>query len=651
MDTSWVGISVVKTISQILTAGIAITAFSILLYAISLNLKDRVIRSFVFILICVTIVFTAEALGSTSTRPAIIDFWLRVQWVGIIFLPAAYFRFSDVLLATTGKPSRGRRRWVVLLTYLVSIVTVVVLPFTPLMGTLVLDQPPVPYFQGTWASLLFTIFYSGTMLVALINFLRAYQRTISTANRRRMLYLLAGATAPALGSFPYLLFGSGFAHLHPLGFWTISVIVNFLVGTLLVVMAYAVAFFGVSWPDRVVKSRLFKWLMRGPVTACFTLGLVTIMRRIGVVMGDPYPATVPIMMVVTILLAEYLITLFAPLWERWLFNGKDREDLDALRRLEDRLLTTNDLIQFLEMIVATARDRLQSPDAFVAVLKGGEVEHLVMTGVDRDFSEADLERDLPEVAGQNGFGHDIFAWEKYALLPLRMDDTDEGSILLGLMGVKSAEDHSLDEEDHRALGVLAQRAAQALRDWRMQQEVFQSLQTLTPQVDLIQRMRAATRFEGSDVLMTAEPPDSNTMIQWVRDALTHYWGGPKLTSSPLLKLRIVQDKLDEYEGNPSNALRAILRDAIEQVRPEGERRYTGEWMLYNILDLKFMEGRKVREVAARLAMSEADLYRKQRIAIEAVAQVVQGMEDQAQTQEDSLPPQRAVSTSSVNDVH
>jgi hypothetical protein len=33
------------TINQILTAGIAITAFSLLLYALSFNLRDRVARS------------------------------------------------------------------------------------------------------------------------------------------------------------------------------------------------------------------------------------------------------------------------------------------------------------------------------------------------------------------------------------------------------------------------------------------------------------------------------------------------------------------------------------------------------------------------------------------------------------------------------
>lgn len=42
-----------------------------------------------------------------------------------------------------------------------------------------------------------------------------------------------------------------------------------------------------------------------------------------------------------------------------------------------------------------------------------------------------------------------------------------------------------------------------------------------------------------------------------------------------------------------------------------------------------MEGRKVREVALRLAVSEADLYRKQRVAIEAVANAILEMERQA----------------------
>ena len=47
-----------------------------------------------------------------------------------------------------------------------------------------------------------------------------------------------------------------------------------------------------------------------------------------------------------------------------------------------------------------------------------------------------------------------------------------------------------------------------------------------------------------------------------------------------------------------------------------------EWTLYNILQLRFLERRKVRDVARLLSMSEADLYRKQRVAILAVTDLI-----------------------------
>jgi hypothetical protein len=115
--------------------------------------------------------------------------------------------------------------------------------------------------------------------------------------------------------------------------------------------------------------------------------------------------------------------------------------------------------------------------------------------------------------------------------------------------------------------------------------------------------------------------------QWVRDALAHYWGGPKLTTSPLLSLRVVERATRNYDGNAMRGLRAVLQQAIERLRPGGERQMTApEWLLYNILELKFVEGRTVREVARRLAMSESDLYRKQRVALEEVAQALAEME-------------------------
>ena len=73
-------------------------------------------------------------------------------------------------------------------------------------------------------------------------------------------------------------------------------------------------------------------------------------------------------------------------------------------------------------------------------------------------------------------------------------------------------------------------------------------------------------------------------------------------------------------------------EAIDQVKPEGERRFTGEWILYNILEMKFVEGQESPRNCHALAMSEADLYRKQRVAIEAVAKAIAEMESRLGTE-------------------
>ncbi|MCB0157549.1 MAG: sigma-70 family RNA polymerase sigma factor, partial [Caldilineaceae bacterium] len=131
----------------------------------------------------------------------------------------------------------------------------------------------------------------------------------------------------------------------------------------------------------------------------------------------------------------------------------------------------------------------------------------------------------------------------------------------------------------------------------------------------------------AEVLLNPSPIHSPEFEAWVKDALSHYWGGPKLTRSPLIKLRIVTDTLDHAEGDPTKALRLVLGDAIERLKPEGKQNLSApEWLLYNILEMRFIQGRKVREIADRLAMSESDLYRKQRVAIGQVARVLSEME-------------------------
>jgi len=631
-----------QTLNQLLTAGIAITAFSLLLYALSFNLRDRVARSVVVIFLCVVVVFVGEAVTSVTQGYTWVNTWFRLAWTGIIFLPSSYLHFSDALLATTGRPSRGRRRNIIRLTYLLSLLFALMLPFPNLMGEVV-SNPPALYLTPTVATWVFFAFYTVSMIWAWVNFWRAYRRAVNSTSRRRMSYLIAGAVAPALSTFPYLTYGANFASEHQLIFWLTADLFNILMSVLIVLMAYAVAFFGVSWPDRVVKRRLIKWVMRGPVTASTVLAVTTLVRRLGESYGFVYSAAVPISMVATLLLMQYTITMVAPVWERLLFYGGARENLQLVQILEERLITSSDLRQFLESILTAICDRLQVDTAFVIVLVPRGSEMVVTIGDVHQLQQENLSEELLEVVTRNnidGILEDdtrlLFTWGDFWLTPLfesNSPDAEGETPLLGLLGSERLPDGIPDEEQRMALDALANRAELALRDRAQQQRVFSSLETLNPQVDWIQRLRAASSYDGAEVLAASqEEPTDGELARWVKDALSHYWGGPKLSKSPLLRLQIVQQRLDEHEGISVNALRSILKRAIEQVRPEGKRRFTTEWLLYNILEMKFMEGRKVRDVATRLAMSEADLYRKQRVAIEAVAQAIIEMEDEAQAE-------------------
>ena len=633
-------VEVFRSINELLTVGIAITAFSLLLYALSFNLRDRVARSFAIILLCVVFVSAGDAIASNASSPSQMEFWMRIQWIGIVFLPPAYLHFSDALLETTGRPSRGRRKRLVWLLYIISIGFFVIIPSPWLVGPLVEDGGPAPYLQRTALTWVFSAYYVIVVVLSGINFWRAYQRTVTRTSRRRMRYLLLGALAPALGSYPFLLFGSDFAVNHPLLFWFAATISNLLVSVLLVLMAYAVAFFGVSWPDRVVKRRLFKWLMRGPMTALVVVSLTIVVSRLGGVIGLTNSVIVPIVMVTSLLIMEHMITLVAPLWERWLFHGGNPNKLQLIQSLEERLLTTADLSDFLESVLAALCDRLQASNAFIVVLGSDSPEMLVTMGNKHPFEEMDSHTDLLNTVAKNGGvavrrakQDPLFTWNGFWLAPL-FEEEDSEEQLTGFIGVERNPEGRLDEQQVEAFLILSRRAAMALLDIRLQQQVFASVEALNPQVELIQRLRAAARYDGTDVLTSSEVSlaDDN-MSKWVKDALSHYWGGPKLSQSPLIRLQVVQRTLEDHEGNPTNALRSILLEGIQRVRPEGDRRFTGEWILYNILDLKFLEGRKVREIAMRLAMSEADLYRKQRVAIEAVADAIIAMEQKARKEE------------------
>jgi hypothetical protein len=620
-------LNLLQTLNQLLAAGISITAFSLLLYALTFNLKDRVARSFAFIMGCVVVVFVGESVASVVSSPRWIERWYQFQWVGIVFLPSAYVLLSDAVLATTGRPSRGRRTKLIKVIFLISGLFLVSIPFSVLLGPLVTEGVVAPHLERTNLTWVFSAFYILSMIWAWVNFQRAYHRTMTKTGRRRIGYLIGGALAPALGSFPYLLFGSSFASLHPYVFWFAAVLSNILVSGLIVMMAYAVAFFGVPWPDRVVKRRLIKWVMRGPVTASTVLALTTIARRA----GEPFAFFAPVIMAGSFLLMQYVITMFSPIWERWILFGEGKNNLTLLQNLEERLFTAEDLKQFLESVLAAMCDRLQVDSAFAASINNNGMDFLVSMGGQIDFDEDELSQKIQEVAysDENNQDFEVFSWGEFWLIPLHSSTNPEE--LLGLLGVETPQE-DIQGDQKEAFQILVHRAAEALDDRQSQQMVFNTIEDLTPQVSRIQQLRAAARYDGTSVLTSTTEDlilDEGTLTEWVRDALSDYWGGPDLSESPLLQLEVVQNALEEHDGISVKAVRSILREAIDKIRPEGTRRFTLDWVLYNILEMKFLKGQKVRDVARRLAMSEANLYRKQKIAIEVVAKTILEMEKQA----------------------
>lgn len=622
----WVGLlAIVRTVSQILAAGIAITAFALLLYALTFNQRDRITRSFTLILICVVIVFSADAIGSTSANPHDIAFWLKLQWVGILYLPPTYMHFSDAILATTGKPSKGKRRWSIRFTYAISTLFLLSLPLNLFVGGLVTQGEPAAFLQRTILTDLFSVYYILSMVASWINFSRSYRRTTTPTTRRRMFYLITGALAPALGSFPYLLYGSTFASHHSLIFWTVVATSNMFVGGLIVMMSYSIAFFGVTWPDRVVKRRLFKWIMRGPVTAIVALGFTTIVRRSGNLYGIEYSGLVPITMILSILVMEYLITIFSPIWERWLFFGNDRQEIEIITELSDRLMTRNDLKQFLEAVLAAIRDRFRSKSVFIAAFEKESLTMVVRSGDTQYLEDGHLNESILPAMINHGTSTDVFRWGNLLLLPL-FEQRAEERVLIGILGMDQDPREDFDEDDKQVLVLLSDRIVLALINRNLQMDVYKKAQELSPQFEQFQKMRVESRFPTAEDLVETDFSVPDDMLNMVKEALTHFWGGPKLMESPLLKLQIVRNALEGNGQNPTNALRAVLKSAIESVKPEGDRKFTGEWILYNILELKFLQGKKVREVASKLAMSEADLYRKQRVAIEAVARIMIDME-------------------------
>jgi hypothetical protein len=631
-------------LNDVLQAAIVIFGTAVALYNLPHSFRDRVTRAFNSLLIFVSIVYFSELLVTRTVNGSAAELYIRLGWIGITMVPAAQFHLADALLVTTGDLSL-RRRLLVRVWYLTGVAFFLMAIFSDAVVDRMVALPRAPHLSAGPLFPVFAIYYWAITVTSVLYVWRARKRCITRTTHKRMTMIFAAYLAAPLAVFPYLLISSNPELNISVLFWLLLLTGNVVISVMFALLTYYIAYFGAVSPDRVVRVRLFKFMARVPMAATILLLVYVATAQAGSLLGLEPTTTMAIAMGATIILVEWAVHAFKRPLER-LFQLTDEPEVRRIQELSERVLTTRDLHQFLDSVLAATCEVIRTPTAFVVGFtpSGPRLEAVIGPLAD---PEQELEdEDLQALAQSTGYQHSgpvdletsgsFILWRDYWIKPLY---SEQGNVLLGIFGVKArSEQPNLNEIEKVAFDRLTDQAAGALADRILQQEVFAAVEGLLPQITEFQRRRSAATFGGAPVLTSLSSgsdavlfnePEFNAMV-W--DALSHYWGGPKLTESPLMRLQVVQRAIDEHDGNPTRALREILLKAVEQQRPEGERSMTtAEWILYNILELKFIQGHRVRDVARRLAMSESDLYRKQRVAIENVARTISTMESEAVT--------------------
>jgi hypothetical protein len=610
-----------------------IIGFSLFAYVLTHNFRSPVARAFCALMAFITAVFIADVSLSSVNMPEAANIWLRFQWIGIAFVPAACFHFSDALLRTTGAVSRWRRSGVIGF-YLLGLVAFVTAAFTNYLVDGIAQRGAVYHLLAGPLFWIFALYYAVVSVIGWFNVRRARARCLTSTSRRRMSYLMLAFIAPGIGVFPFLLVPTAADHFASNVVSLLTLISNAGIALMTVVIGYSVAYQGVLLPDRVVKHSLIHYLLRGPlVSICMVVIMLTI-PRVRQILGLPRDTVLIVSVAGSVVILQLFINVAKPAIDRLIYR-KDRKEMAWIQSLDRHLLTTTDLEQLLENTLIALCDLLRVPSGFIVSVQGGALAIHVFCGP-REAAEQFLAgAALPTLFDALGKSRpeelivnaDFVNADGHWLLPLR---SRNDKAMLGLLGISAlSQAAQFSAEELEATYALVRRAERALEDMRLQQQIFAVLQGLGSELDQIQEWRSIPRYVGeADIQrMMLDPNHTAGFIQAVKDALNQYWGGPKLSQSPLLALRTVREKLYEHNNVPAKAVRAVLQEAIERLKPTGERSMTSsEWMVYNILDLKFVQGQRIREIAPRLAMSESDFYRKQRIAIEQVADTLIQME-------------------------
>lgn len=109
-----------------------------------------------------------------------------------------------------------------------------------------------------------------------------------------------------------------------------------------------------------------------------------------------------------------------------------------------------------------------------------------------------------------------------------------------------------------------------------------------------------------------------TFIEYLRDALSHLYHADHLRKSPLIYLFGLSAKFD-----PAASLRKIILDGIEALKPAPEQpEQSRAWRVYDSLFCCYVQQLSQQIVADQLCISDRQLRREQRLAIEELASLL-----------------------------
>ena len=93
-----------RALSEVLTAAVAMTAFSVLLFSLQfLRRRQKLAVALVPVLLSVTVIYSADALETMAMGTDAKLMWQLIHWTGFVILPAAALFFSLVILEMTGR--------------------------------------------------------------------------------------------------------------------------------------------------------------------------------------------------------------------------------------------------------------------------------------------------------------------------------------------------------------------------------------------------------------------------------------------------------------------------------------------------------------------------------------------------------------------